>query len=78
MPTEVVCRHVHRVTPVIIHPSTPRVIHEGEIPEFMSPLEKQVLVAAKGTAESILLSILCHRYAQQSISPLRIVQAPSR
>lgn len=54
MPTEVVCRHCHRVTPVIIHPSTPRGDHEGEIPEFMSPLEKQVLAAAKGTAESIL------------------------
>ena len=54
MPTEVVCRHCHRVTPVIIHPSTPRADHEGATPEFMSPLEKQVLVAAKGTAESIL------------------------
>eukprot|EP00545_Synedropsis_sp_CCMP1620_P006867 CAMPEP_0119005850 /NCGR_PEP_ID=MMETSP1176-20130426/1960_1 /TAXON_ID=265551 /ORGANISM="Synedropsis recta cf, Strain CCMP1620" /LENGTH=713 /DNA_ID=CAMNT_0006957703 /DNA_START=60 /DNA_END=2201 /DNA_ORIENTATION=- len=57
-PKEVVCQHCHHVTPVIVAPSTPNVhqVSSYKPPpiEFMSPLEKQVLVAAKGTAASIL------------------------
>jgi serine/threonine protein phosphatase PrpC len=54
MPKEVVCQNCNRVTPVILDPSTPKANKAGETPEFMSPLEKQVLVAAKKTTESIL------------------------
>ena len=55
MPTEVVCQHCHQVTPVIVAPSTPRV-HEVTFapPDLMSPLEKQILNAARRTTESIL------------------------
>lgn len=58
-PREVVCQHCHHVTPVIVGPSTPDVhlISSKNNPTpavFMSPLEKHVLEAAKGTAQSML------------------------
>jgi serine/threonine protein phosphatase PrpC len=59
-PKEVVCQHCRHMTPVIVAPSTPDVHqitgNKAPLPpmEFMSPLEKGVLVAAKATAESMM------------------------
>ena len=53
-PSEVVCQNCNRVTPVIVDPSTPKAHQERDTPDFMSPLEKEVLVAAKRTTESIM------------------------